>query len=682
MKRKRISLRQALGMWLLGVSPQEMKSVTTGQLLPVWQSGKPIWTDWSTDKAVREGYKASTWVYACIHRIMKAVASVPWVVSRRTKAGEWEVVPGHPLEELLKKPNPYMSGQDLIERMTAHLYLGGNALWTKIRVRGAVVELWPIGPDGIKPVPSQKNFIERYEYERDGVKHSIKPEDIVHVMFIDPANPYWGMSPLQAGARTVDTDVEAVTWNKVALQNRAITDGVFSFKEPLTREQWEEARKQVREQHQGADNARTPWVLGGDATWHQMSLSPAEMDFIESRKMTREEICAIFQVPPPMVGIYDHATLANIETARKIFWLDTVIPFLEDLQSAFNLALTPEFGDDLMLEFDVSNVEAIQENYHDKIETAKTLWAMGVPFNQINQQLELGFNDIPGGDQGYLPMSLLPAGMTIPEPEGGDKSRQNKAWNLSDENQKAAYWKAFDRRRMNWERKVAQLVGKRFREEGKAVSEAYEQGRDVDGAIDAQMTEWKTLMTGVYVAVMEDFGQETGEALSKSIGPTSRKFEFDPWMDNVREWIETTVAEKVTLISQTTKNMIKQQIALGFEEGDSTVEIAERLQRQYRDFSVRRAMTIARTEVVSASNYGSFAGALQTGLDFQKVWLSSRDDRVRDDHQEMDGVAVGKQELFVLPDGSKVMVPGDSSEGASATQTINCRCTTVFNVTR
>lgn len=679
---KRISLRQALGMWLLGVSPQEMKSVTAGQLLPVWQSGKPIWTDWSADKAVRDGFKASTWVYACIHRIMKAVASVPWVVSRRTKAGEWEVVPGHPLEELIKNPNPYMSGQDLIERLTAHLYLGGNGLLTKIRAGGVVAELWPIGPDGVKPVPDRKKFIEKYEYERDGVKHSIKPEDIIHVMFIDPANPYWGMSPLQAGARTVDTDIEAVQWNKVALQNRAITDGVFSFKEPLTKDQWEEARRQVREQHQGADNARTPWVLGGDATWHQMSLSPAEMDFIESRRMTREEICAIFQVPPPMVGIYDNATLANIETARKIFWLDTVIPFLEDLQSAFNLALTPEFGDDLMLEFDVSNVEAIQDNYHEKIKTAQTLWAMGVPFNQINQQLELGFDDIPGGEVGYLGMNLLPAGMAIPEPEGGDKARQNKAWNLSDENQKAAYWKAFDRRRMNWERKVAQLVGKRFRDEGKAVSEAYEQGRDVDGAIDAQMTEWETLMTGVYVAVMEDFGQETGEALAKSYGPTSRKFEFDPWLGNVRNWIEAVVAEKVTKISRTTKDMIKREIALGFEEGESTPGIARRLRRKYQDFSVRRAMMIARTEVVAASNSGSHFAAEQTGLEYERVWLSSRDDRVRDDHTDMDGQTRGKSDPFEAPDGSELMFPGDTSLGADASQTINCRCTETFEVRR
>ena len=54
---------------------------------------------------------------------------------------------------------------------------------------------------------------------------------------------------------------------------------------------------------------------------------------------------------------------------------------------------------------------------------------MGVPFNQINQQLELGFDNIPGGDIGYLPMNLLPAGMTAQEP-GGEESDEGKEGKL------------------------------------------------------------------------------------------------------------------------------------------------------------------------------------------------------------------------------------------------------------
>jgi len=172
MKNKRISLRQALGMWLLGApsvgEPPNQKSVTAGQILPRWQDGRPMWSEWSTDKAIRDGFKASTWVYACVYRIMKAAASIPWEVSKQVRPGEWEVVPNHPLQLLLEQPNPYMSGQDLMERLTAHLYLGGNGLLTKVRAGGVVAELWPIGPEGIKPVPSRADFIKQYEYQQGG----------------------------------------------------------------------------------------------------------------------------------------------------------------------------------------------------------------------------------------------------------------------------------------------------------------------------------------------------------------------------------------------------------------------------------------------------------------------------------------------------------------------------------
>lgn len=387
------------------------KSFPFSQLQPQFKDKQPIWNDWNTENAIKYGYKSSTYVFACINAIAKATASVPWKVYRKDQAGIWEEVEGHPLQLLIERPNPYHSRKDLIERMTTHLYLGGNSYQTKVRANGIVAELWTLPPDAMKITPSREDFIDHYLYEASGVKQRIETADIIHNMFIDPSNPYVGMSPLQAGAKSVDTDVEAVNWNKVALQNRAITDGVFTFETPLTKEQWEEAREMVREQHQGADNAHTPWILGAGAKFQPMSLTPQEMDFIESRRFTRSEICSIFQVPPPIVGIYDDATLANIETARKIFWLDTIIPYLEDIKSCFNLALTPEFGKDIELSYDVSNVEAIQVNLADKLNNARVLWGMGVPFNDINQRLELGFDEIEGGDTGYLPTSIMPADM-------------------------------------------------------------------------------------------------------------------------------------------------------------------------------------------------------------------------------------------------------------------------------
>ena len=128
--------------------------------------------------------------------------------------------------------------------------------------------------------------------------------------------------------------------------------------------------------------------------------------------------------------------------------------------------------------------------------------------------------------------------------------------------------------------------------------------------------------------------------------------------------------------------MIKQEITAGFEEGASTQEIARRIRKLYQDFSVRRAMTIARTEVVAASNAGSHFAAEQTGLDYERVWLSSRDERVREDHADMDGQRRGKNEPFEAPDGSLLMFPGDTSLGAAASQTVMCRCMEIYEVRR
>jgi HK97 family phage portal protein len=693
--------------WKIAKDIEETKSITPMQSLPTSMNNKPIWKDWSTDNAVTHGYKASTWVYSCISRIAKTAASVPWRVYRETEEG-LEEIPNHPLEILLKKPNPFMSGQDLFERLVGHLYLGGNGILSKVRVNNIVAELWPVMPDSISPIPSRNDYIAGYEYRAKGVTYTIKPEDILHFMFIDPSNFYWGLAPLQAVARSVDTDTEMLDWQKVSLQNRAITDGVFSFKQPLTKTQWDEARAMIREQHMGAGGARTPWVLGGEAQWTQMSLSPAEMDFINSRAFTREEICSVFNVPPPMIGLYENATLSNIETARKIFWLDTMIPLLEDLKSAFNLSLTPEFGEGLVLSYDVSNVQAIQDNFGEKVTTAKDLWSMGIPFNEINQRLELGFDEIEGGDVGYLPLNLMIAGTTriesdvnvnnndtgneddpVIDDEDSSINQSNyrnirqmnrKAWNLESEEQKEMYWKNLDTRRIAYINQFANRMEKLFESEADEVAKAYQAGgtEAVFAAIEAREKDYTQLFSAMHIAIIEDFGQDTWDLLKAQKPPLAKA--FNPWDKLIQLWVSNRAGSMVKNVIQTTKDLVRNVIAIGQDEGLGITKIAAKIRERYSGFSRRRAEVIARTETVAASNFGSMNAAAQTGLNPKKVWVSSRDSRVRDTHEDIDGAIVNMDEKFKVGK-AYLSFPGDQ-EAEAPEETINCRCTLSYRVIR
>ena len=687
--------------------------------MPAYRLGRPVANEWDYQNAIKHGYKRSAIVYSCINLIAKSAASVEWKTYQRKKGGTWEEMIDHPLTLLIENPNPFMSRKDFIERMTHSLYLGGNSVFTKVRGAGnTVLELWYLPQDNIKPVPDARKFISHYEYNADGIKKNIKTADIIHNQFLNPSDLFWGIAPIRAAAEIVDTDNEAIRWNRGSMQQRAISDGAFIIDQPLTEDQWKEARQQITDQHAGADNARNFWVLGAGATWQPMSLSPAEMDFIESRKLNREEICSIFGVPPVMVGLYENATLANIETGRKIFWLDTIIPYLVDIRNSLNAALAAEYGTDIKLDFDTSTVEAIQENIQDKIANATSLFAMGVPFNEINKKLDLGFDEIEGGEVGYLAANLIPTNTidqlmqpneqskppSDQQDEPKDEDRVNTAegkkslleGTLEAEEKKRFFkWAAAERSRLPYDMQMTRKAAKIFEEMGQKVAQAYKEGGQTGAAaaIDEFEAEWKGLYEGIYKNIFDEIGNAELAAIMGEVGQKAR---LDQIIDKgILKWIALTAAKKVTGVLEFTKQKIaaimQEAETLYQQEGYSAHmdKVAKDIQAEFKDFSRYRAYRIARTEVAGAAEA---AGQKAREVAQQKIdptgkkivlkrqWLSSRDDRVRDSHKHMDGQIVGLDEPFKIytPDGQPtdrtLNYPADYEANEPA-ETIHCRCT-------
>lgn len=109
-----------------------------------------------------------------------------------------------------------------------------------------------------------------------------------------------------------------------------------------------------------------------------------------------------------------------------------------------------------------------------------------------------------------------------------------------------------------------------------------------------------------------------------------------------------------------------------------------KLATRYADrLLITRANTIGQTEVMEALNSArmeaGYQAAEQAGVDpdqAEKVWIATLDNRTRDQHSHMNGVSVvGMDTPFTMPDGTQMQYPMDSSLGAGASQTINCRCT-------
>lgn len=116
-------------------------------------------------------------------------------------------------------------------------------------------------------------------------------------------------------------------------------------------------------------------------------------------------------------------------------------------------------------------------------------------------------------------------------------------------------------------------------------------------------------------------------------------------------------------------------------DGVPYVEAARTISREYGT-EFYRAERLIRSAYNSASNHANLEAIIEAGFQ-NKRWLTSRDARVRRptpsspfDHKSAEGQVVPVHAPFIVS-GEPLMFPGDSSRGASISNTVNCRCTAV-----
>lgn len=651
--------KETLGAWL-GLEVKKT-APAKGALPFVGASGdgRAVSSEWSTEKAISEGLKASTWVYTACRRISTALASVPLVVQKRT-GDEWQPDPQHPLQALLDRPNPFMSRQDMLERWALHLELGGNALWHKVLVQGRPVELWPLKPDEVKPIPSRLAFIAGYEWKQGSDRRNLGADEVLHWQFVDPSTPYWGLSPLKAAASAVDTDTAAVRWNRAVLANDGRPSLAVFLSDSLDAKEQETAARFIQGQIDG-NSVRKALVLGGASKAQPLSLNAAEMDWLEGRRMSREEIGAVFGVPPVLMVAGEAVTFANLDAAKRILWEDTVAPLLDDLCQGLGMGLLPHYGAEQThrIVADLSGVTALQDNMKERAQAAVLLVNAGFPINAVNQRLALGFSPVDGGD--------VPRQPVVPSAPGNPATKARAAPPRMERKDKGDPVTERLARMDAWIAELKGRVADVLLAQGNAAASAYASGDPWEPELS--LDDWQALLEAIHTAVIESEGAVAYTALLGSITAAGGGGTFDVLADGVTEWIDRHVGDNIKLITDTSKAALRAEIKQGVEAGESTRDIAKRIRALSEDWAGYRADRIARTEVGSAFGAAHQLSAEQIaaeeGVALVKVWAATGDSRTRDAHAAMDGERVALDEPF-------------SNGAMSAPAGVNCRCVTLY----
>ena len=143
------------------------------------------------------------------------------------------------------------------------------------------------------------------------------------------------------------------------------------------------------------------------------------------------------------------------------------------------------------------------------------------------------------------------------------------------------------------------------------------------------------------------------------------------------------VRNRMVRIPDEVYDLIAGQVSEGVNLGEGIPQLAERIEgilsATGSERWPNRAVMAARTEAVGALNAARMeafrAVAADEGGDFEKVWISTQDDRTRPTHREADGQRVPLGSPFIVG-GFPLMFPGDPS--GPPQEVIGCRCSFVL----
>lgn len=305
----------------------------------------------------------SGWVYAAVTAIAQEVARQRPFGYRETGPAEHEMTPlphRHPLMRLLARPNPWLTPWELWYLTTVYLELTGNCFWYAPGLRageaalGVPGELWVIPSPWVRVIPDAAHFVRGYEVAAPGASVEYLPADeVIHLKYPNPLDPHLGLSPLQANALTIDTHGALQRARYHAFRAGQRPGVVISTDQSLTDATVRRLEDTIVGRWSGRDNWHRPLILEQGLRASPWTLTPAEMDFLNSAKLSRDEILALFRVPAPIAGVVENVGLGSEiwHGARVMFCEGTVHPKLDLIAQSLTRDLARRYGPDVAVAF-------------------------------------------------------------------------------------------------------------------------------------------------------------------------------------------------------------------------------------------------------------------------------------------------------------------------------------------
>jgi HK97 family phage portal protein len=326
------------------------------------------------------------------------------------------------LAVLLRQPNPWTTRYRFVNALVHDFAIYDNAYLLKSKTDDGLAGLIRLPPRLVRP--KGDNWLTPDGFEVSGQRQrKFYPADQVVYFRGYGADEDVGVSPLESLRQVLLEEWTGSQMREQIMRNGARASGYLLRPKdapPWSAEAKGRFKQEWRSQYAGpeaTDAGGTP-ILEDGITFEQASQTAKELQYIEGRKLTREEVAAAYFIPPPMVGILDHASFSNITEQHKMLYQDTLGPWLTMIQDEIALQLIPDFEKrtavhNFYVEFNLR--EKLTGSFEQR--QAAIASAVGGPTMTVNEARALDNRPpLDGGDELIRPLNVTQPGDQNPVP--------------------------------------------------------------------------------------------------------------------------------------------------------------------------------------------------------------------------------------------------------------------------
>lgn len=669
-------------------------------------------------------YGQSLWVARAIKHVAEPCTTVPLRFGTERR-GDGLEIPA--LSEFWQEPAEGVAGpmcwRDVVMASIGWLKLAGEIFWvlddaatTSSNVPFPEVGLSPrrfmvVRPDRMRHVTENngRGRIVGWEMtDASGRRVHLLPEQVIHGKLWNPYDDYRGLSEYEQAQVAADGDFAGANFKLNIARNNGDQGVYVVAKSGIPDDtQRKQIIAQLREKRamQQAGHFK-PVFLTGDISIEDPKVRTVDAAFLTGQQADAHRIYVAFGVPPSMADVVAQYSVGSASDYYRLI-RDTCaqagVHLCELIETVLRRQNTTPTGERLYCWLDWSEHPVMREVRKEAADTATKYWDRGLPWEVLNDMLDLGMPKFAGWEKGYLPLNIAPAEESgslpadVPPPAGpaGDTDpadiadsspvgeaigalRAKARWQKARDPKEVALWKSHMAKRQ----RVAKIYATKVRRQlflARTSILAKLSAQRTTAAVAQRASAWDFIFSLVeftegLIAALNPVAatalQTAGDELREELDLAD-----DPWkMPDAM--VTSFLAERKNKLSGVADNIfadVRKELQAGIDAGETMDQLADRVRAQFNDMAKSRAERIAMTETGAAYGVARQAAMRDAGVQWKK-WLSSGLDNVRPAHQLANGQVVAITEKFGVG-GEALEHPGDPH--GSPGNVINCHCVSV-----